>query len=108
MHSAQEVSDSLQKELWTTAQAAVFPVKGCYQDPLFASGIRPPVVVCGSNVMRVYHVPMHTLWGCRIVPDLVNKSSRVCAFQDVWGFVRYLCCIRDKLWVELTLPLVCM
>ena len=76
-HSTQEVSGSLQKELWTTAQAAVLPVKGCYQDPLFASGIMPLVVVCGSNMMRVYHVPMHTLWGCRIVPDLGNKSSRV-------------------------------
>ena len=76
-HSTQEVSGSLQKELWTTAQAAVLPVKGCYQDPLFASGIRPPVVVCGLNMMRVYHVPMHTLWGCRIVSDLGNKSSRV-------------------------------
>ena len=61
----------------STAQAAVLPVKGCYQDLLFASGITPPVVVCGSNMMRVYHVPMHTLWGCRIVPDLGNKSSRV-------------------------------
>ena len=76
-HSTQEVSGSLQKELWTTAQAAVLPVKGCYQDLLFVSGIRPPVVVCGSNMMRVYHVPMYTLWGCRIVPDLGNKSSRV-------------------------------
>ena len=52
-HSTQEVSGSLQKELWTTAQAAVLPVKGCYQDPLFASGIRPPVVVCGSNMMSL-------------------------------------------------------
>ena len=81
-HSTQEVSGSLQ-------QAAVLPVKGCYQDPLFASGIRPPVVVCGSNMMRVYHVPMHTLWGCRIVPDLAIRvvEYRVCAFQGVWGSV---------------------
>ena len=76
-HSTQEVSGSLQKELWTTAQAPVLPVKGCYQDPSFASGIRPPGVVCGLNMMRVYHVPMLTLWSCRIVPDLGNKSSRV-------------------------------
>ena len=47
--------------MWTTAQAAVLLVKGCYQDPLFASGIRPLVAVCGLNMMRVYHVPMHTL-----------------------------------------------
>ena len=76
-HSTQEVSGSLQKELWTTAQAAVLPVKDAIRILYFASGIRPRVVVCGSNMMRVYHVPMHTLWGCRIVPDLGNKSSRV-------------------------------
>ena len=87
----------------------MLPVKGCYQDPLFASGTRPPTMVCGSNTMRVYHVPMHILWGGRIVPDLGHKSSRVkglCLLRweeirRVGSFVRYLCCIRDKMWVEL-------
>ena len=67
----------MRKGLWTIKQAAVLPVKGCYQDPLFASGIRPPVIVCGLNTIRVYHVPMHISWGGRMVPDLGHKSSRV-------------------------------
>ena len=87
----------------------MLPEKGCYQHPLFASRIRPTIVACGWNMMRVYHVSMHSLWGCRIVPDLGNKSSReqgLCLSRFVgfcwcWGFVRYLCCIRDEFWVEL-------